>query len=163
MNRNFRQIRLFISSTFRDMNAERDYLVQFIFPRLSDYCRSRHLEFVPIDLRWGIPEEDSRNGLVLSACMEEIDNSRPFFIGILGSRYGWQPSQEDLDELPPSLEQLKPWFGDAMRSSCSITELEIEYGVLRKMDIPYASFFIRDESVEVPAEYREQSVSIDEL
>lgn len=144
------------------MNAERDYLVQFIFPRLSDYCRSRHLEFVPIDLRWGIPEEDSRNGLVLSACMEEIDNSRPFFIGILGSRYGWQPSQEDLDELPPSLEQLKPWFGDAMRSSCSITELEIEYGVLRKMDIPYASFFIRDESVEVPAEYREPSGSIAE-
>ena len=142
------------------MNAERDYLVKFIFPRLTDYCNSKHLEFVPIDLRWGIPEEDSRNGLVLSACLEEVDNSRPFFIGILGSRYGWAPAQSDLNMLPSSLERIRPWLQDKIRSSCSITEMEIEYGVLRDMKIPHAAFYIRDEHVEIPADHREEYGSV---
>ena len=35
-----RQIRVFISSTFRDMQAERDYLVKFIFQQLRKLCES---------------------------------------------------------------------------------------------------------------------------
>jgi preprotein translocase subunit SecA/nephrocystin-3 len=38
---NDRQIRVFISSTFRDMQAERDHLVKFIFPQLRKLCESR--------------------------------------------------------------------------------------------------------------------------
>jgi len=29
-------VRVFISSTFRDMQAERDHLVRFVFPRLRE-------------------------------------------------------------------------------------------------------------------------------
>jgi hypothetical protein len=36
-----RQIRVFISSMFRDMQAERDHLVKFIFPQLRKLCESR--------------------------------------------------------------------------------------------------------------------------
>lgn len=36
-----RQIRVFVSSTFRDMKAERDYLVKFIFPQLRRLCDER--------------------------------------------------------------------------------------------------------------------------
>ena len=36
-----RQIRVFISSTFRDMGAERDHLVKFIFPQLRKLCELR--------------------------------------------------------------------------------------------------------------------------
>lgn len=89
-----RTIRVFISSTFRDMNEERDYLNTIIFPQIRDYCEQRFLNFMPVDLRWGITEEESRNGLVLASCMEEIDNSRPFFIGIIGHRYGWMPTEK---------------------------------------------------------------------
>ena len=69
------------------MQDERNYLVQYIFPQIDEYCRLRSLEFIPIDLRWGITEEESRNAAVLSACLEEVDNSRPYFIAILGDRY----------------------------------------------------------------------------
>ena len=83
-----RKVRLFISSTFRDMNQERDYLNNYVFPQIKQYCEDRYIEFTPIDLRWGVTEEERRNGLVIASCMEEVDNSRPFFIGILGERYG---------------------------------------------------------------------------
>ena len=56
-----RRVRLFISSTFRDMNAERDYLNTYVFPQVKDYCRRRYIDFIPVDLRWGITEEESKN------------------------------------------------------------------------------------------------------
>lgn len=45
-------VRVFISSTFRDMQAERDHLVRFVFPRQRKallWCRIR---FIEVDLRW---------------------------------------------------------------------------------------------------------------
>ena len=157
-----RQIRVFLSSTFRDMNAERDYLVNFIFPRIDDYCRQRYLEFTPIDLRWGIPEEDSRNGLVLRACLEEVDNSRPFFVGILGERYGWTPGEAELDALGASLQREQDWLLEKVVEGASITEMEIDYGVLRDMNIPHACFFLRAPGVEVPDDFKEPTGSVNE-
>lgn len=158
----FRRIKLFLSSTFRDMNTERDYLVTYIFPRIHQYCATRFLEFIPIDLRWGIPEEESRNGLVLTTCLEEVDNSRPFFIGLLGSRYGWMPTESELTGLRPSVEDQRPWLNAKVAESASITEIEIEYGVLRDMDIPHACFFIRSAEMEVPDEFKEATGSVAE-
>ena len=34
MSANWKTVRVFISSTFRDMQAERDHLVRFVFPKL---------------------------------------------------------------------------------------------------------------------------------
>ena len=87
-----RQLRLFISSTFVDMNAERNALTR-IFPQINELCRQRGVEFIPLDLRWGITEEEAREGRVIETCLREIDDSRPFFIGIIGNRYGWVPQE----------------------------------------------------------------------
>lgn len=46
-----RLVRVFVSSTFRDMHAERDELVKFVFPELRRRCRERAVEFVEVDLR----------------------------------------------------------------------------------------------------------------
>ncbi len=151
-----RSIRVFISSTFHDMNEERDHLNNIIFPQIREYCENRFLQFIPIDLRWGIPEEDSKNGLVLSVCMEEIDNTRPFFIGILGSRYGWQPTNKELDSLRPGVQHRCSWLRQKVAEGASITEMEMEYGALCDMGNPYASFFIRDDNVELPIDFREE-------
>jgi len=43
--------RVYISSTFRDMHAERDHLVKVTFPRLRQWCEERRLRLVDIDLR----------------------------------------------------------------------------------------------------------------
>ena len=49
-----RQIRVFISSTFRDMMCERDLLVKEVFPELRRKCAKRFVIVTEVDLRWGI-------------------------------------------------------------------------------------------------------------
>ena len=39
------KVYIFISSTFNDMHAERDYLVKRVFPELQDWCERRKLSF----------------------------------------------------------------------------------------------------------------------
>ena len=85
MARSWKTVRVFISSTFRDMHAERDHLVKVVFPELRDRMAGRHLNLVDIDLRWGITEEEAEQGKALEICLEEIERSRPFFIGVLGT------------------------------------------------------------------------------
>lgn len=89
------QIKVFLSSTFIDMQEERNYLVKKIFPAIKRECSSRGVDFVALDLRWGINDQMSRSGKVVEICMDEIVRSRPFFIGLLGGRYGWIPQGSD--------------------------------------------------------------------
>jgi hypothetical protein len=81
-----RVIRVFVSSTFADMHAEREELVKRVFPELRKLCEARGVTWGEVDLRWGIPDE--RQGEVLPICLEEIHRCRPYFIGILGERLG---------------------------------------------------------------------------
>ena len=46
MRTTWRTVRVFISSTFRDMNAERDHLVRFVFPRLRQALVARRIHLV---------------------------------------------------------------------------------------------------------------------
>jgi len=89
-----RRIRVFVSSTFRDMIAERDDLMTHAWPELRRFCRERQVELVEVDLRWGIAEEQSTRKETLKLCLDEIRACRPFFIGLLGERYGWVPSDD---------------------------------------------------------------------
>ena len=45
-----RQIRVFISSTFRDMMRERDLLVKEVFPELRRKCAKRFVTFTEVEL-----------------------------------------------------------------------------------------------------------------
>ena len=91
-----RQIRVFISSTFQDMKEERDYLMNKTFPLLRKKAAERDVTLVELDLRWGITEAEAQSGKVVEVCLNEIENSHPFFIGLLGDRYGWCPLAEEL-------------------------------------------------------------------
>ena len=44
-------VRIFISSTFRDMHSERDYLVKVVFPRLRERLEKYRVHLIDIDLR----------------------------------------------------------------------------------------------------------------
>lgn len=147
---NSSQFRLFISSTFKDMDEERTYLVEWIFPKIKELCAERGVEFFPIDLRWGITEQEGKEGKILYACMGEIDNSRPFFIGLLGDRYGWQPTIADLGESAPMLLERYPWIEKDIKDGLSITEMEMQYGALRQTNMEGA-FYIRKEAEESKA------------
>lgn len=133
-SRDQRIVRVFISSTFRDMQAEREELVKFTFPELRRRCRGRRVEFVGVDLRWGITNEQRAEGKVLPICLAEIEGCRPYFIGLLGERYGWVPHGMD-DELV----KREPWLAE--HRDKSVTELEILHGVLNEPDMKGLAFF----------------------
>ena len=84
-------VRIFSSSTFRDMHAERDHLVKIAFPALRESLLKDGIYLDDIDMRWGVTGEQAENDRVLDLYLQQIDECRPFFLGILGERYGWVP------------------------------------------------------------------------
>ena len=73
-------VRVFISSTFLDMQAERDHLVRFVFPKLREELLARRILLVDVDLRWGVTSDQDAQ----SICREIVDECRPRFLCILG-------------------------------------------------------------------------------
>lgn len=164
-----RQIRVFISSTFRDMQAERDILVKKVFPQLRKICEERSVVWTEVDLRWGITSEQAAEGKVLPLCLEEIQRCRPYFIGLLGERYGWIPAP---DSIPADLIELHPWLAQYL--NYSVTELEILHGVLKNKNLHgHAYFYFRnrdyvdamlsDERSEFETENPEASLKLNDL
>lgn len=143
----WKTVRVFISSTFRDMHAERDYLVKYIFPDLKEWCERWKIHLVDIDLRWGITVAEAESGKVIDICLDQIDGSRPFFICILGNRYGWVPEHDDVP-----LYIRERYDRLAGKEDYSVTHLEIHHAVLEPLtsldeteEVPHAFFFFRDE------------------
>ncbi len=152
-----RRIRVFVSSTFRDMMEERDLLMTHAWPELRRFCRERQLELVEVDLRWGITEEQSTRKETLKLCLNEIRACRPFFIGLLGERYGWVPGD---DAFTADLNEEQVWLKDLRGKS--VTELEILHGVLNNPEIASCAFFyFRDPKYvnSIPQERRSDFVS----
>ena len=145
---------LFISGTFRDMHAERDYLSTHVFPELAERLLPLRLHPEPIDLRLGVEtssvtEEEHKQLLVLKVCLEDIERSRPFLIVLLGDRYGWVPPSER------AIAAVREKGLDIDVSGKSITALEIEFGVFSKPEQMTRCFFYVREPLpydEMPAE-----------
>ena len=122
---------IFISSTFCDMHAERDWLRDRVFPELEERLRGHRHHLEIIDLRQGVETpslggQESRELKVLKVCLAEIDRSRPFLIALLGDRYGWTPPQERIEAAAR-----EAGFAGGVTVK-SVTALEIEYGILRR-------------------------------
>ena len=132
-------VKVFISSTFRDMHAERDWLVKRVFPKLRAKLEPYRIHLIDIDLRWGVTAEQADNDRALDLCLEQIDECRPLFLGILGERYGWVPHKL------PQFDTLEYGWVQAMTGK-SITELEIIHGVLNDHEMqPRSFFYFRDD------------------
>ncbi|MBN1418137.1 MAG: DUF4062 domain-containing protein, partial [Planctomycetes bacterium] len=135
---------VFVTSTFRDMHAERDHLRHFVFPVLEERLRERYHHLEPVDLRWGVETrslggEQAKELLVLKVCLAEIERCRPFLIALIGDRYGWVPPE---DRMRAAAEEAG--FAGAIEGR-SVTALEIEYGVLASSDQKRRSrFYFRD-------------------
>ncbi|XP_031217755.1 telomerase protein component 1 [Mastomys coucha] len=114
----WRNIRLFISSTFRDMHGERDLLLRSVLPALQARVFPHRISLHAIDLRWGITEEETRRNRQLEVCLGEVENSQ-MFVGILGSRYGYIPPNYDLPNHPHF------HWTQQYPSGRSVTEMEV--------------------------------------
>lgn len=142
-NQIWRSRGIFISSTFRDMHAERDYLHNMVFPELEERLKERYVHLEPVDFRWGVEtailkDQESKEMEVLKVCLAEIDRSRPFIIVLLGDRYGWVPTA---DRMARAASQAGYPYEIGERS---VTALEIEYGIFSSKDpISHSFFYLR--------------------
>ena len=125
------EFRVFISSTFQDLQEEREHLVKKIFPEVRARCRERGVAFNEVDLRWGVTEEVATSSRVIRTCLEEIDRSRPYFIGITGDRYGFVPKPADIAADSELIKQF-PWIPDAIAEGASLIDLEFRHGALNQ-------------------------------
>ena len=76
----------------------------------------------------------------LKICIDEVQACRPFFIGLLGERYGRVPGE---DAFTSDLQDEQPWL--SRLHGRSVTELEIIHGVLNNPRMaPRAFFYFRD-------------------
>jgi len=57
----WRECRVFVSSTFLDMHAERDLLTRFIFPELRARAQRLSVHVRDVDLRWGVSQQDAQS------------------------------------------------------------------------------------------------------
>ncbi|KAM9789460.1 telomerase protein component 1 [Neosynchiropus ocellatus] len=145
----WRTVRVFISSTFRDMHAERDLLVRFIFPELRRRAATHHLHLQEVELRWGVTEEESAR--TVEMCLSQVCRSQMMVV-ILGERYGLVPLRPALQGRPEY-----SWLATAP-DGLSVTELEIcQFQALHSDSLGQRMFcYFRDPelSKSVPASWK---------
>lgn len=140
---------IFVSSTFVDMQQERDAIRDIVAPQMNQEAR-KHGDFIDFcDLRWGINtenmDESSSSHKVLDVCLGEIDRSQPPMIILLGERYGWIPEQNLVREIASR----EDWEINYLEQS--VTALEIEYGAFyRRRPV---LIYIREIEGSAPSEY----------
>lgn len=140
------RVRLFISSTFRDMLDERDELVKRVLPKVHKFCDEHRIQFSYVDLRWGITTEETNSGRTIQLCLDSIDQCRPYFMCLLGDRYGWSQDKNEADALLCKTFDIAskshPWL-QGYRDR-SVTELEVLYSSLFYPHLaPHSLFYFR--------------------
>jgi WD40 repeat protein len=136
MINHWKTVRVFISSTFRDMQSERDYLIGSVLPELRADLQKHHIHLRDIDLRWGVTKEQAENNNVLELLLNQIDTC-DFFIGMVGGRYGFVPNL-----IHARVLAAHPWLRDCRGRS--LTELEMRYGALNPTRPRHSCVLSRD-------------------
>lgn len=81
-------VRIFVSSTFTDMLAEREIIATKVAPRVARLCDSIGVVCNFVDLRWGVTKEDVDSDRGVYHCLESVKASDIMLL-LVGSRYGW--------------------------------------------------------------------------
>jgi len=126
-------LRIYLCSVPGDMDGERAILEEQVFPELRRRAEGLVAAVEVVD-----PAGATSKGFDLTKRFREIDACRPFFVGILGERYGDPPVI-----VPPELRDRHLWI--AADPGRSTLELEILHGVLNDPGAAWQSFFyLRD-------------------
>lgn len=119
---------VFVTSTFQDMQAERDHLLAHVFPAVDEWLGTRRQRLEWVDLRVGAAGEDEDEATrvleILRVCLDEVRRARPFLIALVGDRYGVVPPAE---HSVAAVEEIG-FVTDV--SGRSLTDLEIDFGIL---------------------------------
>ncbi|XP_069113674.1 TPR repeat-containing protein DDB_G0287407-like [Argopecten irradians] len=137
-------LRIFFSSPFGGMEEEREELTRRYFPHINHICNSRGVQFVAVDMRWGITTESSASAQVINLCLKELDRS-DMIIGFFGQRYGWHGAGDTaLQENFDNAVSKYPWLSSVRDKS--VTELEFLHGHLNNPGSLPAYLCFRDKA-----------------
>lgn len=145
---NFRTFRVFISSSFKDMHGERDYLNATVFPRLDAWLADRGWRLQAMDLRGSTADASvASEEAVLRMCLSGVEYCRPYFLGLIGDRYGWVPEGPAAED---ALANISTELGlpYAELTGKSATHLEIYYAL---QQLPREKCFFYTREIENPA------------
>lgn len=156
-------IPIFISSSLSDFHSERDCLVKQVFPSVNAKIRSRNVQLVPIDFRWGLSEEE--HGKLIPTTLLALEKCRrgpeqlPWMICMRGNHYGSIVKVQDLPspadfEHPEHFSWL-PEMAERNLHGISIATLTAYHGFLgvskevrsnASKSSPHSFFMIRKDS-----------------
>lgn len=123
----------FISSTFSDMNFERDWFQKNVLPRFREAAHSHGEESDAIDLRIGIDtrelETPERLKKVLGICSKLISKCKPLMIVFIGDKYGYTIDANVITV--EFAEELNTEMHTQILNK-SITDLEIDFGIFQQ-------------------------------
>lgn len=156
------EIRIFLSSTFCDLQEERSVIVNKVAAALNKRYNDKGIKIIIVDLRWGVTDEAARNGEVIEICLSEIQKSRPYFAAIIGGRYGWQPTEDEIRH-NKSLCRLYPNVLEDVRNERSITEMEIQYAFLKDNLLERQCVFFFKELDCVDDNYKDSGKTLEHL
>ena len=95
---------ILISSTFNDMQGERDVIRTRVTPALQRVAARYGQSVRLLDLRWGVNTAEMGEAeaaqKVLDVCLDEIERCEGYMVCLLGNRYGWVPDYEMLKSRP---------------------------------------------------------------
>jgi len=114
---------VYVCSNFGEMQAEREHLVQVVFPELRKVLERHRVQLLDLDPCWNESEELSTDIRFLHHCLQQIDQSRPLFIGLVGERYGRGPAK-----VPAEILKRHEWLKE--HAGKSLLEFQILHGAL---------------------------------
>lgn len=152
-------LRVYVTSTPEDFDAERKFLSEIIFPQLKEMCLQRMSNFCPVDIRWKPGDSQVTSGHFLRFILDSISKCSPFFISLIGQRYGPYRAL-DSPKLSKNLKNISEstnwldknylvaisagysWLMNDAHQNCSIPELEVLQAAFL-CDNDYCHFYFR--------------------
>jgi hypothetical protein len=136
-------LRVFLSSTFTDTKAERNYLIEQVSPALHAYGREKGIVVQLVELRWGIKDMASDDHLTWDICRDELekchrDSMGVFFVSLVSEKYGWR-------SLPRTISDDK-WKHIAGQSSEAQMEALMQLYLRDDNAVPIPQWTLRRES-----------------
>ena len=80
-------VKIFLSSSFRDMHVERDALIKNVFPKIQEEAKKLGLRIFFVNLCCNDTKEQLKQDKAEECCLDAMEESCPYFLGILEKRY----------------------------------------------------------------------------
>ena len=84
----FSNIQPFVCSNMDDFEEERFHLKMTTFPKIKLEYEKLNINFDPIDIIWKDNTEYFKNGHLLRLLLHNVQQASPFFVCLIGQKYG---------------------------------------------------------------------------